>query len=50
MKKMKKKLINKMDELMKVILKNNANSTTSVIMFQPQIPSELKKLSNIDKK
>lgn len=37
------------EELIKMTLKTNANSTTSTIMFQPKVPTELEKFKKNNK-
>lgn len=46
---MKKTFIMIADKFVGHALKLNVNSTTSLAIFQPQMPSELKKLSKFDK-
>lgn len=44
---MKKVFIKAVDKMVSGTLKMNINSTTSVMAYQPKMPKELKKLSNV---
>lgn len=44
---MKKVFIKVVDKMVSGTLKMNVNSTTSLAIFQPQMPAELKALSKI---
>lgn len=44
---MKKVFIKVADKLISGTLKMNVNSTTSVAAYQPKMPVEIKKLSNV---